>query len=339
MSVRRLLAGVATTSIVATALAVAAPAQADPTAGYVPSSADIIGAGSDTSEFALNYLADGNAGVAGYNATSPANKLVSWNALPPAGAPATINLPGQPRGHPPQRLRPGQGVPLRRRQRPRDRLRPVVVRAVGDRGERRPLRLPVRPRRARPGDLEGLQRPRDPDHRGRGQDLQRPGDQLERARRCARRDRADGPAERLGHAVLLRGAAQGRQRWQPDLPPDAGPGPGARPVARQGQPQRRGALLHRPQRRVGLHPAHRGWLQGPAGALQRRAQDRPGQARDPGRVRRGRLRRARPTPSPSSRPPASSSSPVPPAAASAVWRPRVRPPRSRPPPSPPPAPR
>ncbi len=96
MSVRRLLAGVATTSIVATALAVAAPAQADPTAGYVPSSADIIGAGSDTSEFALNYLADGNAGVAGYNATSPANKLVSWNALPPAGAPATINLPGNP---------------------------------------------------------------------------------------------------------------------------------------------------------------------------------------------------------------------------------------------------
>lgn len=95
MSVRRLLVGVATTSVVATALAVTAPtAQADPPAGYVPSSSDIIGAGSDTSEFALNYLADGNAGVPGYNATSPANKLVSWNALPPAGAPATINLPG-----------------------------------------------------------------------------------------------------------------------------------------------------------------------------------------------------------------------------------------------------
>jgi ABC-type phosphate transport system substrate-binding protein len=95
MSVRRLLAGVATTSIMASALAVAAaPAQADPAAGYVPSSSDIIGAGSDTSEFALNYLADGNAGVPGYNATAPANKLVSWNALPPAGAAATINLPG-----------------------------------------------------------------------------------------------------------------------------------------------------------------------------------------------------------------------------------------------------
>ena len=94
MSVRRLFAGVATTSVVAASLSLAAPALADPPAGYAPASSDIIGVGSDTSEHALNYLADGNAGVPGYNASNPANKLVSWNATAPAGAPATINIPG-----------------------------------------------------------------------------------------------------------------------------------------------------------------------------------------------------------------------------------------------------
>ena len=78
MSVRRLLAGVAATSLAATALAVAAPAQADPS--FVPDADDIVGAGSDTSMFALSYLADGNAGVAGYNASNPAHRLVSFDA-------------------------------------------------------------------------------------------------------------------------------------------------------------------------------------------------------------------------------------------------------------------
>ncbi|CAB4940713.1 unannotated protein [freshwater metagenome] len=78
MSVRRLLAGVATTSLLATALAVAAPAQADPT--FVPDADDIVGAGSDTSMYALTYLADGNAGVAGYNAGGAAQRLVSFDA-------------------------------------------------------------------------------------------------------------------------------------------------------------------------------------------------------------------------------------------------------------------
>ena len=94
MSVRRLFAGVSTVAVLAASLSLAAPALADPTAGYAPADSDVIGVGSDTSEFALNYLADGNGGVLGYNATGPANKLVSWNALPPAGAAATINLPG-----------------------------------------------------------------------------------------------------------------------------------------------------------------------------------------------------------------------------------------------------
>ena len=78
MSVRRLLAGVATTSIMATALAVAAPAQADPP--FVPDADDIVGVDSDTSMGALSYLAEGNAGVAGYNASAPARRLVSFDA-------------------------------------------------------------------------------------------------------------------------------------------------------------------------------------------------------------------------------------------------------------------
>lgn len=93
MSVRRLFAGVSTAAVVAASLSLAAPASADPAAGYAPTAADVIGVGSDTSEFALAYLADGNAGVPGWNATNPANRLVSWNATAPAGGTATINLP------------------------------------------------------------------------------------------------------------------------------------------------------------------------------------------------------------------------------------------------------
>ncbi|WP_210649388.1 Ig-like domain repeat protein [Nocardioides sp. SYSU D00065] len=78
MSVRRLLAGVATTSVLATALAVAAPAQADPT--VVPDADDIVGVGSDTTMHALTYLADGHAGVPGYNAGGAAQRLVSFDA-------------------------------------------------------------------------------------------------------------------------------------------------------------------------------------------------------------------------------------------------------------------
>ena len=96
MSVRRLFAGVSTVAVLAASLSLAAPAMADPPAPYTPNSSDVIGVGSDTSEFALNYLADGNAGVPGYNASSPANKLVSWNATAPAGGTPTINLPGSP---------------------------------------------------------------------------------------------------------------------------------------------------------------------------------------------------------------------------------------------------
>ncbi|WP_175539577.1 substrate-binding domain-containing protein [Nocardioides exalbidus] len=68
----------ATTSIMATALAVAAPAQADP--AFVPDADDIVGVGSDTSMYALSYAADGHGGVAGYNAGGAAQRLVSFDA-------------------------------------------------------------------------------------------------------------------------------------------------------------------------------------------------------------------------------------------------------------------
>ncbi len=94
MSVRRIFAGLAVTAVSAASLSIAVPAHADPAAGYVPQASDIIGVGSDTSEHALNYLAEGHAGQTGWNATGAANKLVSWNAKAPQGAAATINLPG-----------------------------------------------------------------------------------------------------------------------------------------------------------------------------------------------------------------------------------------------------
>lgn len=78
MSVRRLLAGVAATSLIAAPLALAVPAQADPT--FVPDADDIVGVGSDTSMNALTYLADGHGGVNGYNASNPARRLVSFDA-------------------------------------------------------------------------------------------------------------------------------------------------------------------------------------------------------------------------------------------------------------------
>lgn len=69
-----------------------APAQAadvnpaDPT--FTPSSADLVGVGSDTSQLALHYLAEGKGGVAGFNASSQV-KIGSWAA---DGSPSTISL-------------------------------------------------------------------------------------------------------------------------------------------------------------------------------------------------------------------------------------------------------
>ncbi|MEO5662002.1 MAG: Ig-like domain repeat protein [Nocardioides sp.] len=80
MSVRRLITGATTASIVAASVAILAPAHADPT--FVPVASDLVGVGSDTSMHALGYLADGNGGVAGYNATHTTGRLASFDAGP-----------------------------------------------------------------------------------------------------------------------------------------------------------------------------------------------------------------------------------------------------------------
>ena len=60
----------------------AGSASADPT--FTPDATDVVGVGSDTTEFALAFLADGTtvggAPVAGYNAGRTSGRLVSWNA-------------------------------------------------------------------------------------------------------------------------------------------------------------------------------------------------------------------------------------------------------------------
>jgi ABC-type phosphate transport system substrate-binding protein len=80
-----------TTALIgALAVSLAGPAAADPT----PQPKDIVGVGSDTSQFALNYLADGVTSgtfLSGYNALAAGARLVSFDALK-ADGPATIVL-------------------------------------------------------------------------------------------------------------------------------------------------------------------------------------------------------------------------------------------------------
>ena len=58
---------------------------------FVPKAGDVVGVGSDTTQFALNYLADGHDGVAGYNTAGTSGRLVTFDALG-EGLPAQITL-------------------------------------------------------------------------------------------------------------------------------------------------------------------------------------------------------------------------------------------------------
>ena len=71
----RLVVGVATAAAAAT-MAVT-PALADPNPGTVPKPQNIVGVGSDTTEFILDQLSHD------YNASHSANKVYSWDALNP----------------------------------------------------------------------------------------------------------------------------------------------------------------------------------------------------------------------------------------------------------------
>lgn len=67
-----LIAATAATAL----LMVTGPAKADPPSGTTPVATDIVGVGSDTTEFVLDQISND------YNNTAPVNKLYSWDATP-----------------------------------------------------------------------------------------------------------------------------------------------------------------------------------------------------------------------------------------------------------------
>lgn len=92
---QRVSLAVAGTLVAGSALAVglAAPASAatspfDPT-GYTPTTADLVGSGSDTSEVVLDYLSKGHNGVPGFNAGKTSGRIASYAATP---QPDTLTL-------------------------------------------------------------------------------------------------------------------------------------------------------------------------------------------------------------------------------------------------------
>jgi ABC-type phosphate transport system substrate-binding protein len=70
----------ATTAAAMTAM-MAGPALADPPSGVTPKPSDVVGVGSDTTEFLFDQVS------ADYNASHSTGKLYSWDALNPAGGP------------------------------------------------------------------------------------------------------------------------------------------------------------------------------------------------------------------------------------------------------------
>lgn len=87
MSARRFLAGVVAAAAASSLALVASPATADPS--FTPVEADIVGVGSDTSQFVLNFLADGTGPTQGWNDTHATGRLASFDAI---GGSATVTL-------------------------------------------------------------------------------------------------------------------------------------------------------------------------------------------------------------------------------------------------------
>ena len=80
----RLLAGSAATA--ALIMLAAGPALADPPAKTVPEATDIVGVGSDTTQYLLDQLS------ADYDQAAPASKLYSWDAVNPVTGAAGDNI-------------------------------------------------------------------------------------------------------------------------------------------------------------------------------------------------------------------------------------------------------
>ncbi len=167
MSVRRLFAGVSTVAVLAASLSLAAPAMADPPAGYVPNNSDVIGVGSDTSEFILNYLADGDRRPDGLQRhrcvrRPQAGQLECHRAC---GQPRDDRPADQPHGGSSQRVGQRQEGALRRQRGRRGRLRPLVCASGRHREAGGPPGLPVR---------QGLPGPRHRQDQQRADQHQRP---------------------------------------------------------------------------------------------------------------------------------------------------------------------
>ena len=83
--------------VAATALSAALPLLATQSAyaDYAPAKGDIVGVGADTSQYGLDFLADGDAyGDTGYNALGNKNKLISFDGTADANARAAYGVDG-----------------------------------------------------------------------------------------------------------------------------------------------------------------------------------------------------------------------------------------------------
>ena len=82
MQIKKLAVAAVASGALALSLVSAAPASAD----YAPSTSDVVGVGSDTVQFAIDFMADGDyAGNTGFNATAR-NKVINFDATPDANA-------------------------------------------------------------------------------------------------------------------------------------------------------------------------------------------------------------------------------------------------------------
>ncbi len=82
MQIKKLAVAAVASSAVVLSLVTAAPASAD----YAPSTSDVVGVGSDTVQYAIDFMADGDyIGNTGFNATAR-NKVINFDATPDANA-------------------------------------------------------------------------------------------------------------------------------------------------------------------------------------------------------------------------------------------------------------
>lgn len=96
MSARRFLAGVVAAAAASSLALVASPATADPNPVFTPVEADVVGVGSDTTQFSMNYLADGQGATPGWNDSHATGRLVSFDALHGDMSPTVVLQSGHP---------------------------------------------------------------------------------------------------------------------------------------------------------------------------------------------------------------------------------------------------